>query len=63
MGLGPSGDLLEYGGLHEGNAVAMVSSEGLENRLTSSGRSGAVVAWVSGRVVAVWVYGGVWWSM
>ena len=47
--------MVEYGGLCEGDAAVMVSSEGLESKLTSSGRSGTVTAWISGRVVAVWV--------
>ena len=47
------GALLEYGGWREGDAAVIVLSEGLESRLTSSGGSGAVMAWNGGRVVAV----------
>ena len=35
--------------------MAMASSGGLESRLSSSGGSGAVAAWVRGWLVALWV--------
>ena len=47
------GTLLYYGGHWGADAAAMASSGGLESRLSLSGGSGAVAAWIRGRLVAL----------
>ena len=48
------GTLPWYSGRWEGDAAATVSSGRLESRWSSSGGSGGVVAWIGGRLVALW---------